>query len=82
MQNIKLVDGNGVVHEIPKVEIAGYSEVLKDDTGSFGFMVFKQGRVYNGGAWKIGGFSSVEGAEAELKSWLRKLKHSQRALKN
>ena len=66
MQNITLVDGNGVAHEIPKVEIAGYSAVVKDDTGSFGFMVFKQGRVYRGEAWNIGGFSSAEGAEAEL----------------
>ena len=62
-EQIKVTHGNGVVTEIPAIEILGTSYVQTEkDKASYYFMVFKQGGQY---AWKISDFESEESAKKQ-----------------
>ena len=62
-EKINVTHGNGVVTEIPAIDIMGTSFVQKEqDRDSFYFIVFKQGGQQ---AWKISDFSTRENAEVQ-----------------
>jgi hypothetical protein len=62
-EQINVTHGNGVVTEIPAIDIMGTSYVQKEkDKDSYYFIVFKQGGQH---AWKISDFASKESAREQ-----------------